>query len=568
MARQPRPARTARFAPLAALAALALALPIPFAGPAAAATPAPSPVAPTIPGPKPAGNTQGTISAATDTALAHDLPKSLLTADDLPAGFSSQDGVVEGANFNLDDAAIKKHKPARIVSQVWTGDLVGGSGPVMVFDFRLLFDSPEQAAAYLKDAEDTISEKTGSGLTKVKNAPEVGDNHRLYRGTSEQSGLKLEFENHLFTVGPVAAKVFVSSMNAADPAADAQGIAEAAAARMSAVATGTDPSFAPTPEPTVAPSQPTGSATPGPDVSTIFEGILLAHAANTLSGCFPVKERAFAGELAGIACPISSDENVVFRLMDSPEAMAAAFDPFAQEKAGKAGTCETKAALEPRLDGNDKVGQLSCYDAKDKTRVFMWTDDRWNILSWVVSSKPRNFKSMYKTARTSGPFVFAGSAPTPSSAPTGDFPSAAQAALLQHIPDNHRDACGAPDINLNEKAIAGIVCNIKVGDGQITVTYQQYANNDDLDGGYQANLDFMGITKGTGPCKDATWPGETTYDVGDQKEVGHVACQNFGDAVILMSWTDTRFEIQGYAEGFGVTQDDVYTWWHDQSGPV
>src|SRR4051812_42281929 len=107
MARQPR---SARLAPLAALAALTLALPLPFAAPAAAQSPSPAPSsapgtapgaspnltdqAPDIPfgGPQPAANTRGTISAATDAPLADDLPASLLTADDLPDGFSSQDG--------------------------------------------------------------------------------------------------------------------------------------------------------------------------------------------------------------------------------------------------------------------------------------------------------------------------------------------------------------------------------------------------------------------------------------------------------------------------------------------
>ena len=148
-------------------------------------------------------------AAAQDlTAAQAQLEEALLTAEDLPSDFVSQDGIVIGSNFNLDQAAFDSNNGIAIVSQVW--NRTSATGPIIVFDFRLLFPTPEDARNYLRDAEAVISERDASGLKRDKNEPAIGDLHRLYTGSQTVSGQKFAFNNHLLTVDSMAAKVFVT----------------------------------------------------------------------------------------------------------------------------------------------------------------------------------------------------------------------------------------------------------------------------------------------------------------------------------------------------------------------
>jgi len=219
------------------------------------------------------------------------------------------------------------------------------------------------------------------------------------------------------------------------------------------------------------------------------------------------------------------------------------------------------------MDGGVRVGQLDCYDATDGTRVFIWTDERFDILSWFVSTKDRPFKQLYQLYASAGPIAVGTPAATPeaSGSPTGSggsFPTAAEAALLSHIPDALQDTCDRADV---AGVTAAIECGLTLGAGDVTVTYQQYPDAASMDSGYGDALTFMGVERGTGPC-NGDWPGEAVYNISDAP-AGHVACAEFGDTARFIAWTDDRLLIQGYAEGFSVTRDDLYQWWLNDSGP-
>ena len=131
------------------------------------------------------------------------LEDSLLRKGDLPKGFASEDGIVQGSNFDIDRDAFDANGGLGIVSRVWQRQ--AAEGPLIVFDFRMLFPTPEDAQAYLLDAEDVISERGASNLKLRANEDPIGDLHRLYQGSTELSGQRFAFNNHLLTVGSIAA---------------------------------------------------------------------------------------------------------------------------------------------------------------------------------------------------------------------------------------------------------------------------------------------------------------------------------------------------------------------------
>lgn len=535
---------------------------------------------------------RGVVPALTqdDTAVGSQLEAALLTQSDLPNGFTSQDGIIQGSNFDLDQEAFDANNGLGIVSQVWQRS--SDTGPLMVFDFRLLFPTQEDARNYLRDAEAVISERDASKLKLQKDEPPIGELHRLYQGTTEASGIKLAFNNHIFTVGPMAAKVFVSGRPGSAPGA--RRIAEAAAANMSAALEGVTPEPSPIVDPT---PSPVPSGAPGPDVSSMFEPILVAHVGSGVdpTSCTPVKERAFAGELAAISCPIgSSGEILTMRQLDSAGSLEVAFESFKGSTPGQTGACETTPALEPRLDGGVTVGQLACYDATDGSRVFIWTDDRFHQIAWFVAVQTRPFADLWAQYLSAGPVAIGGEAPRPTPAPlptpaptvaplptpapTGPAPTpqpvgsippgltAEQAALAAHVPGSFVGSCRPTTINVDATASAALLCTVTVNGGDISVMYQQFPDQESMDAAYQDDVEYLGATRGSGACS-GEWPAENTWSLGDQV-AGRVACGEVGGLARSFAWTDDRLLISVVAETFEVSREDLHQWWINDSGPV
>lgn len=525
------------------------------------------------------------------------LEDSLLRKGDLPKGFASEDGIVQGSNFDIDRDAFDANGGLGIVSRVWQRQ--AAEGPLIVFDFRMLFPTPEDAQAYLLDAEDVISERGASNLKLRANEDPIGDLHRLYQGSTELSGQRFAFNNHLLTVGSIAAKVFVTG--APGSANAARSIAEDAARRMGDAQVGAPlPTPEPTPEPTPIPTTaPLPSVAPGPDLSALFEAALISRVGPGIdpSTCVSVPERAFPGELAAISCSIGDvGELLVMRQMASTQALRDAFVPFMGDKNGPTGTCATEAALEPRMDGDVQVGQLACYDTSDPTRVFIWTDERFDTMAWVVAQPGRSFADLNTLYLSAGP-VPAGDGPIPTpdpvivptpeptpaptpeptpeptpgptSGPAGTIPpglSDAQAELASHIPGAFVGTCAPTTINVDAAATAALLCAATVGEGSVSVTFQQFPDQDAMDTLYAKNLAFLGVTEGSGPCS-GDWPAENTWNL-DGTVTGRVACAEVGGFSRNMAWTDDRLQIAAFAETFDVAKEDLHQWWLDESGPI
>jgi hypothetical protein len=172
-------------------------------------------------------------------------------------------------------------------------------------------------------------------------------------------------------------------------------------------------------------------------------------------------------------------------------------------------------------------------------------------------------------ANTTGGRIFLNAtrsdAPSPSpGASLGSFP--AEAELLGHVPESFRDSCERTDSSVHEAALSAVVCSTTAGEGDLTVTYQIFPDLDTMNAAYDATLAFASITRDSGGCADA-WPGEGSYTISDVP-AGRVGCGVFGGVPAIISWTDERLLIHGYAEGFGVDQDPFYQWWLSDSGPI
>ena len=170
----------------------------------------------------------GTVSAATV-----DVEPSLLTADDLPAGMVSV-AIDNPTRFDSDAEAFEANGGLVAMNQIWqSDDLESRKGVAFLMDFRILFPTAEDAAAYLVDAEDILSEAVPTNLALVEGDAPIGEGLRHYAGTGESSGVTLMFDNYLFRVGPVVVKEFIGSFER-DAAANAA-IAQAAADRIAAL---------------------------------------------------------------------------------------------------------------------------------------------------------------------------------------------------------------------------------------------------------------------------------------------------------------------------------------------
>jgi hypothetical protein len=147
------------------------------------------------------------------------------------------------------------------------------------------------------------------------------------------------------------------------------------------------------------------------------------------------------------------------------------------------------------------------------------------------------------------------------SEPAGDFPTAEEEELLNHISDSVIASCIRSEFGAGV-GVAAIECGITAAGGDITLTYHLFESTSDMSDAYDANLAFMGVERDSGAC-DESWPGESAYTFG--LDSGRVACVDFG-SVHIISWTDDGLLIKGYAEGFGVDQQQFYEWWTTDDG--
>ncbi len=172
-----------------------------------------------------------TAPSGGDTGSA-DLATALLVAEDLPADMMSAAGVTHEPAFDIDQTSYESNGGLDTVAQTWQASDVAARDPVViVFDFRFLFPSADDAQAYLDAAEPILSE-SATGITLQPETPTVGEVLHNYAGSISQGGVTVDVQNFLFRTGPVVAKVYIGGFGTTLD--DALPIAQAAAERIDA----------------------------------------------------------------------------------------------------------------------------------------------------------------------------------------------------------------------------------------------------------------------------------------------------------------------------------------------
>ena len=301
-------------------------------------------------------------------SAADPLVASLLTASDLPDGFAS-DGIVEGSAYNIDEAAFTGNDGVRVVSQVWRSP----SG--VLFDFRMAFDSPEAASAYLAAASPVLSEAAASALEPGDDVVPGADDTLHYRGEAPLSETAtVIIDNYLVRVGPVTAKVFFGGVDY--PEGTALTMATGAVARMASIPAAADLGASVS-------TSPSAAAPPAAeDPTTALLSVVPPAIADS---CRPLEPSG--QEVAVVGCSSGDGFQAVFASFASAADMDDGFDAMAATagELPEAGSCTTGPhAGANTLDGVE-VGRVACWVMNGRALVAA-TDERNTLITLAIGA--------------------------------------------------------------------------------------------------------------------------------------------------------------------------------------
>jgi hypothetical protein len=164
-------------------------------------------------------------------------------------------------------------------------------------------------------------------------------------------------------------------------------------------------------------------------------------------------------------------------------------------------------------------------------------------------------------------------APTPepsasasSSAGAEDFPNAAEAALLDHIPTDTRGTCGPAD-PFYRLEIDSVTCAPQEG---LNVDYSSFESVDDVRAGFDFDYERAEPTPTEdGECSEGTLLSTYTIDEGDV--AGQIMCTTFtsdGRTFRVIEWTNEPLRILGYMQSATLEWDELIEFWSTKAGPI
>jgi len=166
---------------------------------------------------------------------------------------------------------------------------------------------------------------------------------------------------------------------------------------------------------------------------------------------------------------------------------------------------------------------------------------------------------------TSPGFTFPGLSIPPTDPGASPSMSAADSALLEHVPEDLRDSCTPREIV--PPAISTLSCSTGFERG-IAVTYSQYPDTASMETAYEFQVQLWGgANVGNDQCSDtSTWPTELGYTVEDEP-YGRLLCYELGTSPQIR-WTDTKLNVLSWTFGLvNVTKDEIYDFWDSEAGP-
>jgi hypothetical protein len=340
-------------------------------------------------------------------------------------------------------------------------------------------------------------------------------------------------------------------------------------------------------------ASPAPTASPGPSATAIAspsvaptpgdlspaEAVLAALVPEAFRGTCE-SEELMAGALATIECLADVQGNnawVRYSQYAFIEDMEAAYDArlsYMGVEVQDQGSCADAWPAEGTYTiGEVTAGRVACAVVSDFTagelESIAWTNDALRVEVLAQGYGDVTTQQMYDFWTGAGPIsdgVLPSPAPSTPVGSDGPFPTAAETALLSHVPASFSSTCTRYALGRPETAVAAIECPVPLDTGSMTVNYFQWPSAEEMAAAYDRNLQFIGITRDTGTCA-GTWPAEGAYTL-DEQPAGRVGCGALGGVAPMMAWTDDQLLISVLAEGFGAEQSAMYQWWLGDSGPV
>jgi hypothetical protein len=155
----------------------------------------------------------------------------------------------------------------------------------------------------------------------------------------------------------------------------------------------------------------------------------------------------------------------------------------------------------------------------------------------------------------------------PTAAPSDEatFPDAAEAALLERVPEAIRDTCVRP-VGEAVGAIADVDC-FPEGLGADQVSYSEFPTTEAMNASYEETRGFLEVESDQGTCGDSeAWPAEGTYTIGGE-EAGRLLCTEAFTGSSIIWWTDTELNIKSLALDNEGDREALYQFWLEDAGP-
>jgi hypothetical protein len=207
------------------------------------------------------------------------------------------------------------------------------------------------------------------------------------------------------------------------------------------------------------------------------------------------------------------------------------------------------------------IGGLQCHPGANSSLVMEWSVEPLLVLGKAIGVSATGLATWW-TAYYAPPTGTIAAAVAKQDSPP--FPTAAESALLAHIPQASRDNCmrvsaAQARLNVGNYPVTGVVCGPTIG--APIVFYYQFANDTDMNAAY-------GVPQPDGQdCTDPanSFNGEHSYNRAGQ--TGRLECftpDNTQDRD--MQWTDDQLAIETFAFQ-GRDPAAMLDWWTNDAGP-
>jgi hypothetical protein len=155
----------------------------------------------------------------------------------------------------------------------------------------------------------------------------------------------------------------------------------------------------------------------------------------------------------------------------------------------------------------------------------------------------------------------------PSPTVTGTFPSAAEAAVLRHVPENLRGGCESVE-EIYPTEIESVRCEPFNGP---VIDYTGFGNALDMSQAYQGDVDSADPPPSDkGQCALGNY--EFTYTVNGEP-AGRILCTTYvsartGETFRVIEWTNDELDVLAYASSPTMTWGQMVEFWRGSAGPV